>query len=74
MSALHKATEHLLLKAGLLTVASSEFRCPVFYSFVCGDEHDWSKTQTDVPGEPPYQFCRDCGRVRRSPWAPGGSP
>lgn len=72
-----KATDLQLLKAGLSTIVSIEQRGPIFHAMDCGlfdPEHDWSKTQYDVPGEPPYQYCRDCGRVRRSPWAKEAKP
>lgn len=72
MPCLTKATDHMLLREGLISLAPGSSRSPVLHPFACGirPEHDWSKTQTDIADEPPYQFCRDCGAVRASPWKP----
>lgn len=79
MPCLAKATDHMLLRQGVVTIRGLEIHGgAVLKPLACfgigpdGLEfsHDWSKTQTDIADEPPYQFCRDCGGVRRSPWKP----
>ncbi len=73
MPCLSKTTDHMLLQAGMVSIDEIEHEGPVMNPFGCGvlaPEHDWSKTQTDIEDEPPYQFCRDCGAVRASPWKP----
>jgi hypothetical protein len=60
-----------LLRAGLVSIDELEHDGAVIAAFECGliaPVHDWSKTLGDLADEPPYQFCRDCGTVRRSPW------
>jgi hypothetical protein len=77
MPDLSKVTDILLLRLGLTSITSMEQRGPIFRAMDCGlfdPEHDWSKTLSDIAGEPPYQYCRDCGHVRRSPWAKEGKP
>lgn len=71
MPSLDKVTDHMLLQQGLVSIDEIEHDGPVMNPMGCGlfePEHDWSKTQDDIEDEPPYQFCRCCGQVRRSPW------
>lgn len=73
MPCLSKSTDLMLFRQGVITIRSVEMHGgAILQPLACGirPEHDWSKTLTDVRDEPPYQFCRDCGAVRRSPWKP----
>lgn len=79
MPVLSKATDLDLLQCGLVSIDEIEHEGPVLDPLGCwtiredgslGPEHDWSKTMNDIEDEPPYQHCRDCGSLRRSPWKP----
>lgn len=77
MPSLDKATDLGLLKCGLISIDKIERDGSMLRPMACMTmdpergliyQHDWSKTQYDIAHEPPYQFCRDCGSLRRSPW------
>lgn len=73
--------DHRLLKARQLTIREIEEEGqqvvinPLFSGCKPTGLHDWSRCQEDVKGEDAYQFCIDCGKVRRAPaWFPRSKP